>query len=112
MRKELAHCCIAQGTLLNVIRLPGWEGSLGKNGYLECMAEFLSCSLETVTTLLISCTPIQNKLKKKKKESKELVQVRGGLLFSLALLVPLRQFHVWPPWTLSLRFLLFSGQVV
>ena len=70
MKKELAHCCIAQGTLLNVIRLPGWEGSLGKNGYLECMAEFLSCSLETVTTLLISYTPIQNKLKKKKRKQR------------------------------------------
>ena len=26
--------CIAQGTLLNVMWQPGWEGSLGENGYL------------------------------------------------------------------------------
>ena len=25
--------CIAQGTLLTVMWLPGWEGSLGENGY-------------------------------------------------------------------------------
>ena len=26
--------CIAQGALLNVIQQPGWEGSLGENGYM------------------------------------------------------------------------------
>ena len=26
--------CIAQGTLLDVMWQPGWEGSLGKNGYM------------------------------------------------------------------------------
>ena len=26
-------CCIAQGTLLNVMWQPGWEGSWGENGY-------------------------------------------------------------------------------
>ena len=26
--------CIAQGTLLNVMCLPGWEGSLRKNTYI------------------------------------------------------------------------------
>ena len=26
--------CIAQGTLLNVIWQPGWEGSLGENEYM------------------------------------------------------------------------------
>ena len=26
--------CIAQGTLLNVTWQPGWEGSLGDNGYM------------------------------------------------------------------------------
>ena len=26
--------CIAQGTLLNVMQQPGWEGSLGENGYM------------------------------------------------------------------------------
>ena len=108
--------CIAQRTLLNVMWQPGWEGSLGENGYIYiciymymyiyvcmymyvciyvciciymythtyicmyiciyvciciciymyiCMAESLCCSLETITTLLIVCTPIQNKKFKK-----------------------------------------------
>jgi len=26
--------CIAQGTLLNVMWQPGWEGHLGENGYM------------------------------------------------------------------------------
>ena len=26
--------CIAHGTLLNVMWQPGWEGSLGENGYM------------------------------------------------------------------------------
>ena len=26
--------CIAHGTLLNVMRQPGWEGSLRENGYM------------------------------------------------------------------------------
>ena len=26
--------CILQGTLLNVMWQPGWEGSLGENGYM------------------------------------------------------------------------------
>ena len=26
--------CIAQGTLLNVMWQPGWEGNLGENGYM------------------------------------------------------------------------------
>ena len=43
--------CIAQGTLLNVMWQPGWEGSLRENGYM-CMH---GCPLETVTGLLISC---------------------------------------------------------
>ena len=43
---------IAQETLLNVVRQPGWEGSLGESGY-TCiyMAESLRCSPETITTL-------------------------------------------------------------
>ena len=27
--------CIAQGTLLNIMWQPGWEGSLGENGYIS-----------------------------------------------------------------------------
>ena len=51
--------CIAHGTLLNVMWQPGWEQSLGENGYI-CLPESLPCSLETITTLLIIYTPIQN----------------------------------------------------
>ena len=43
--------CIAQGTLLNTIWQPEWEGSL-------FMAEFLCCSPETIATLLIGYMPI------------------------------------------------------
>ena len=50
---------MAQGTLVNVMWQPGWEGSLGEMD--TCMAESLHCSPETITTLLISYTPIQNK---------------------------------------------------
>ena len=49
-------------------RQPGWEGSLEENGYMYIyMAQSLPCSPETITTLLISCTPIQNKMLKKLK---------------------------------------------
>ena len=61
------------GTLLSVLWQPRWKGSLGKKGYMcvyihICVAESLCCSPETITTLLIGYTPIQNKkfLKKKK----------------------------------------------
>ena len=46
--------CIAQGTLFSVMWQPGWEGSLGENGYMYIyMAESLHS--ETVTILLINC---------------------------------------------------------
>ena len=45
--------CLAHGTLLNVMWQPGWEGSLGENGYTLCMAEYLCCLPETITALLI-----------------------------------------------------------
>ena len=41
-----------------------------------CMAEFLQCSPETITTLLIGYTPIQNFKKLKKTGSKRM----GGCL--------------------------------
>ena len=41
-----------QGTLLDVLWQPGWEGSLDTCIWL---AEYLCCSLENITTLLISC---------------------------------------------------------
>ena len=47
---------------LNVVWQPGWEESLRGNGYIHTyMAGPLQCSPETITTLLISCTLIQNK---------------------------------------------------
>ena len=59
---------IAQGTLLNVIWQPGWEGSLGENGYMH-MYESLCCSPDTVTTSFMRYNPLQTKkLKKKKKK--------------------------------------------
>ena len=45
--------CIAQGTLLNVMRQPGWEGSLGRMDTCVCMAEGLCCPPESIMTLLI-----------------------------------------------------------
>ena len=33
MKKTNRFYCIAQGTLLNVMWQPGWEESLGENGY-------------------------------------------------------------------------------
>ena len=53
--------CIAHGTLLNVMWQPGWEVALGRTDMCVCMAESLCCSPGTITTLLISCTPVQNK---------------------------------------------------
>ena len=46
--------CTAHGTLLSVMWQPGWEGSLGENGYMH-MAESLHCSSKTITTLLTDC---------------------------------------------------------
>ena len=57
---------VDQGTLLNVMWLPGWEGSLGENGYMH----MYDCSPETVITLLISYIWLQNKKFKEKKIKK------------------------------------------
>jgi len=53
----------AQGTLLSVMWQPvDGKGVWGRIGYMYvCIAESLCCPPETITTLLISCTPIQNK---------------------------------------------------
>ena len=54
--KVLLH---SQGTLFTVMWQPGWEDSLGENEYMYiCMAESLCCPPETITTLLISYTPL------------------------------------------------------
>ena len=52
--------CIAQGTLLNVMCQPGWEGFGGRMDTCICMAESLHGSPGTITTLLIGYTPKQN----------------------------------------------------
>ena len=53
---------LAQGTLLNIMWQPGWEGGLGMNGCLcMYMAESLPCSRETIPALLIGYNPMQNK---------------------------------------------------
>ena len=52
---------------------PGWEGVWGRMDTCICMAEYLCRPPETITALLIGCTPIQNKedLKKKTFHGKE-----------------------------------------
>ena len=42
---------------------------LGEMDTHTCMAEFPHCSPETITTLLIGNTPVQNVLGRKKKEN-------------------------------------------
>ena len=55
---------MAQGTLLNVMWQPGWEGSLGENEYVYIgMAESLHCSPENVTTLFANQLYPNTKLK-------------------------------------------------
>ena len=49
-------------------RLDG-RGVYGRMGICICMAESFCCSSETITTLVISYTPIQSKNLKKKKTS-------------------------------------------
>ena len=46
---------------------PGWEGSLGENGYMYMYGSVPSCPPENITTLLKDYTPIYNKKFKKKK---------------------------------------------
>ena len=54
-------CCIARGTLLSVMWQFEWEGVWGRMDTCICMAESLHCSPETITVLLITYTPIENK---------------------------------------------------
>ena len=65
--RTVRPCSIAQGTLLNVMWQPGWQGNLGEHGYHT--AESLHCSHETITTLLISYTLLQNRKFNKIKDS-------------------------------------------
>ena len=43
------------------MRQPGWEGSLGENGYMYMYAWVPFCSFGTITTLLINYTPYKIK---------------------------------------------------
>ena len=52
--------CIAQGTLLNVMWQPGWEGNLGENATCICVSESLCRSPEAFTTLLIGYVCVQS----------------------------------------------------
>ena len=59
----------------------------GRMNTCICMAESLHCSLETITTLLIGCIPIQNKkLKKKHKNIYSVVIEWSALLDPIAIL--------------------------
>ena len=73
---ETRACCPAQGALVNVMRWPGWEGSLGRMDTCIRMAESLRCSPETTTTLLIGYISIQN-------ERFKVFKKRGGVSLSL-----------------------------
>ena len=46
---------------------PGWEGGWGRMDTCTCMAESLHCPPETITTVLISYTPMQNAFRAKNK---------------------------------------------
>ena len=57
---------------------PGWEGSLGEKGCpYQYMAKFLGRLSESITALLISHTPIQNKKFNEKKEKKDMLVMIG-----------------------------------
>ena len=47
--------CFIQGALLKDRWQPGWEGSLGENGYVYMSGWVPFCPPETITALLISC---------------------------------------------------------
>ena len=65
---------MAQGTLLNVVWQPGWEGSLGENGY-TCMYGWVpllfTCNYHNIVNQLY---PIQKK--------KELKKIKEHLVYS------------------------------
>ena len=52
---------MAQGTLLNVMSQPGWEGVGGRMDTCTGMAESHCCPPETTTAMLIGYTSTQNK---------------------------------------------------
>ena len=61
---------------------PGWERSLGENGYVYMYDNILCCPSKTITALLIVYTPIRNKKLIKNKDD----VLSAGLSFSLYIL--------------------------
>ena len=84
-RSPTRTCRTAQGTLLDVMWQPGWEGSLGENGYMYIhvypKAESLCCSPETITAFLIGYTPKLNK-KFFQKKKLSVIWMRGFIALS------------------------------
>ena len=76
---------MAQGTLLNVMGQPGWEGSLGGLDTRVFTVESLSCSPETncscspIMMLLIGYIPIENSKFKLKQNKQTMKKNRAGL---------------------------------
>ena len=63
------------------------KGVWGRMDTCKRMAESLSCSSETITTLLINYIPIQNKKLKKRKETlsfRDLAVLHVGLFYILS----------------------------
>ena len=59
--------------------LSEWEGSLGEMVTCICMAEYLHCSPEATTILLISYTPMQNVFGIKKIKFKKTMKIKKKL---------------------------------
>ena len=59
---------------------PGWEGSLGENRYIICMAESLCCS-PVIITFLLGCTLIQNNFLKKRGSKMLSIRLDGSHSF-------------------------------
>ena len=74
---------LANGTLLNVMCQPEWEGGLERMDTYTCMAESLGCLPENGAILLIGYAPIQNALVLKKKGGGEAMWSWIQLEFSL-----------------------------
>ena len=69
------------GILLSVMWKLGWEGVWGRIDTCTRMAEFFCCPAETITTLLISYIPIQNK-KVFKKMKVEILLIEQSIGYS------------------------------
>ena len=70
------------------------RGVWGRIDTCVCMAESLCCSPETVTTLLIGYTPIQNKKFEKKKKEKLFLFVHRFSSYYLLITLALHFLHM------------------